>query len=100
MDIQYTPALREYMEKAGKKDIVVEMVEINNSDLDVTELHVHFLNDRMKEQFLTKRRYRAVETELGVVLFPPFPLKIEPVVTLGLKQFLCFRSISCTGIKV
>lgn len=100
MEFRYEPALRAYMEKTGHRDIVVEIVEINNSDLDVTELHVHFLTDRTKEQFLTKRRYRSFETELGVVLLPPFPLQMDEVVTFRLKKFLFFHSIGYTGIKV
>ena len=99
MEFQYDPALKAYMEQHGKKTIVVEMVEINNSDLDVSELHVFFPNDRIRERFLA-RRYRSVPTEMGEVLLPPFPLTFDEVVTFRLKKFLCFHSIGYTGIKV
>ena len=100
MEIRYEQPLRDYILKKGKKYLLVEMVEINNSDIDMTELHVRFVNQRLRDQFVDKKRYRVVETELGEVLFPRFPLQMEETVSFGLRSFLGIKSVRCTGIKV
>lgn len=100
MEFQYEPRLLDYMEQKNKRTIVVELVEINNSDLDITELHVRFVDARLRDQFLNKKRYRLHTTPHGEVLLPRFPLKIEETVHFGLKSFLCFHSITYTGISV
>ena len=100
MVFAYSPDLRAYMEKTGKKSILVEMVEINNSDLEVSELHVRFADRRTREIFTGKKRYRAVETELGEVLLPPFPLQLEETVTFSLRSVLGIKSIKYAGIKI
>jgi len=100
MTFVYSPALRGYMEKSGKRCILVEMVEINNSDLEVSELHVRFADARTRQIFTAKKRYRVVETELGEVLLPPFPLQPEDPVTFELRSVLGIKSIRYKGIKV
>lgn len=100
MEFRYEPQLQEYIRKHNKKTIVVEMVEVSSSDLEITELHVHFVDARMREQFLTKKRYRSVPTEFGEVLLPPYPLEYADTVTLGLKKILFFQYLTYTGIKV
>lgn len=99
MNIVYTPELTEYIRKHGHKTLAVELVELNNTDLEITELHPFFVNDRMREQFL-KKNYRVIPTELCDVLLPPFPLTLSDPVTFGLKSFLFFKHITCDGIKV
>ena len=100
MRFEYEPRLRAYMEKTGKKTIVVELVEVNTSDFDVTELSVHFVDARMRKFFLEKKGYRLIETELGEVLLPRFPLEMEETVTFGLKDFIVYKHITYEGIKV
>jgi len=100
MVFEYTPELRAYMEKTEKKSILVELVEINNSDLEVTELHVRFADKRTREVFTAKKRYRAVETDFGEVLLPPFPLQFEETVTFSLRSVLGIKMIRYKGIKV
>lgn len=100
MEFRYEPKLLEYMEKKNKRTIVVELVEINNSDFEITELHVRFVEPRLREQFLNKKKYRLHETEHGEVLLPRFPLEMEETVTFGLKSFLFFEHITYRGIKV
>ena len=100
MEFKYTPALAEYIKTHGKKTLVVEMVEVNNSDIDITELHAFFVNNRMREQFVSKKKYRVFPTELGEVLLPRFPLQIADTVTFDLKSFLFFKRITFDGIKV
>ena len=100
MRFEYEPRLRAYMEKTGKKTIVVELVEVNTSDFDVTELSVHFVDARMRKLFLEKKGYRLMETELGEVLLPRFPLEMEETVSFGLKDFIVYKHITYEGIKV
>ena len=99
MNIVYTPELTEYIRKHGHKTLAVELVELNNTDLEITELHPFFVNSRMREQFL-KKGYRIVAPEPVEVLLPRFPLQMEETVTFGLKSFLFFKSVTYTGIKV
>ena len=99
MKIVYTPELTEYIRKHNKKTLAVEMIELNNTDLEITDLHIYFVNKAMREQ-LIKKGYSVVETELGEVLLPRFPLQIKETVTFGLKSFLFFHHVTCDGIKV
>ena len=100
MEFQYTPQLREHMKQKGRTTVLVELVEINHTDLDVTEFHVRLADEKTTEHFLTKKRYRRVETAEGDVLLPPFPLQLADTVTFGLKSVLGFKYLTCQGIKV
>ena len=99
MEFRYEPDLLAYMEKSGKRTVVVELVEINNSDFEITELNVRFVDGRMRQLFLNKR-YRLYTTEVGEVLLPPFPLELEQTVTFGLRSVLLFKWLTYSGIKV
>ena len=99
MKIVYTPELTEYIRKHNKKTLLVEMIELNNTDLEITDLHIFFVNERMREQFI-KKGYQIHTTQLGEVLLPRFPLQMDEVVTFGLKSVLFFKHITCEGIKV
>lgn len=100
MEFKYTPELTEYIRKHHKKTLLVEMVEVSSSDLEITELHAYFINERMRDQFVNKKQYRVFPTELGEVLLPRFPLETEDTVTFGLKSFLFFKHVTYQGIKV
>ena len=100
MEFYYTPELREHMKKRGRTTVLVELVEINHTDLDVTEFHIRLADEKMKEHFLTKKRYRRVASAEGEVLLPPLPLELADTVTFGLKSFLGFKYLTCQGIKV
>jgi len=100
MTIRYTPELIEYMDKKNNHTILVELVEINNTDLEVVDLHVYLPHKNQREKFLKEKKYRIVNTEVGEVLLPPYPLKIDEEVTFGLKKFWIFTSLRCTGIKI
>lgn len=99
MKIVYTPELKQYILAHNKKTLAVELLELNNTDLEITDLHIYFVNERMREQLL-KKGYSIVPTELGEVLLPRFPLQMADTVTFGLKSFLFFKHITCDGIKV
>lgn len=100
MTIRYTPELLEYMDKKKNHTILVELVEINNSDLEVIDLHVYLPHKNQREKFLTEKKYRVVTTEVGEVLLPPYPLQLEEEITFGLKKFWIFTSMTYTGIKI
>lgn len=100
MTIRYTPELIEHMNKKNNHTILVELVEINNSDLEVIDLHVYLPHKNQREKFLKEKKYRIVNTEVGEVLLPPYPLQIDEEVTFGLKKFWVFTSLRCTGIKI
>ena len=95
----YQQSLIDYMKKHDKQTIVVEMVEINNSDFEISEFHIRFVDKRMRDQFIEQKGYRAVPTEHGELLLPRFPLDMDDTVTFGLKKVLFFNHITCEGIK-
>ena len=94
MTIRYTPELLEYMDKKNNHTILVELVEINNTDLEVIDLHVYLPHKNQREKFLTEKKYRVVTTEVGEVLLPPYPLQLAEEITFGLKKFWIFKTLS------
>ncbi len=99
MNFVYEPALQEYMIKKGKSTIVVEEITSNNSDFEITELHVHLIDEKKAEHFKKQKRYYSVKTKMGAVLLPPYKLKYDDTVTFGLKSFLGIKYVSYTGIR-
>lgn len=99
MKFVYEPALQEYMIKKGKKTIVVEEITSNNSDFEITELHVHLIDEKRTEYFKTQKGYYSVQTETGTVLLPPYKLKYEDTITFSLKSFLGIKYVSYKGIN-
>lgn len=99
MKFVYEPALQEYMIKKGKKTIVVEEITSNNSDFEITELHVHLIDEKRAEYFKTQKGYYSVLTETGAVLLPPYKLKYEDTITFSLKSFLGIKYVSYKGIN-
>ena len=100
MIFTYEPTLLEYMNKKGKHIIIVEEVTANNSDFEITELHVYLIHEKRAEEFKTKKRYRSIDTDAGIVLLPPLKLEFDDVVTFGLKSFLGFKYVTYKGIKI
>ena len=100
MTIRYTPELLEYMDKKKNHTILVELVEINNTDVEVIDLHVYLPHKNQREKFLTEKKYRLITTEAGEVLLPRYPLQLAEEITFGLKKVLFFHTLSYTGIKV
>ena len=98
MEFNYEPALLEFMENSGKRTILVELVQINNSDFEISELHVRFVDGRVRKLFLDKG-YRLHTTPHGEVLMPRFPLDTEDVVRFGLKKILFWNHLTYSGIK-
>lgn len=93
-------ALKEYMHKSGKTTIVVELVTAETSDIEISELHVHLVNDRQAAFFKEKKRYKACDADGGQVLMPKFPLECQDEIRFWLKSFLCFKTVGYEGIKI
>lgn len=92
--------LKEHMQRTGKSHIVVEMVTAETSDIEISELHVHLIDDRQAVFFKEKKRYRSFPVEDGEVLLPKFPLQCEEEVRFWLKTFWCFKSVGYSGIRI
>lgn len=100
MKFVYEPALQMYMKEKNKKNIIVEVVTSDSSDFEVTELHVHFVNEKQTAYFKEKKRFSSFVTEMGEVLLPPYKLEYAPVITFGLKSFLFIRYVTQDGISL
>ena len=50
--------------------------------------------------FLKKKRYRAVETEHGLVMLPPYHLEYDEIVTFRLRKVLLFHTVTTDGIRL
>lgn len=100
MQFVYEPALAKYMRQKGKKAIIVEIISSTSSDFEVTELHVHFVNDRQAAFFINTKHFRSIQTDMGEVLLPPYRLEYADTVTFGLKSFLGIHYITQNGIRL
>ncbi len=100
MKFVYEDALKEYMEKTGKRIIAVEVASSNCSDIEVTEIYVHFIKEKQAEYYKAKKRFRGYETEMGEVLLPAYRLVYEDTVVFGLKTFWFIKSVTYKGIKI
>ncbi len=98
MKFIYEPALQEYMRQKRKNTVAVEVVTSNNSDFEVTELHVHLVDEKRAAFFIEKKHFREHTTEYGSVLLPPYRLEYDETVTFGLKKFLFVRYVTWDGI--
>ena len=100
MNFVMEDALKEHMQKTGKHNIVIEVVSADNSDIEITELHVYLADNKRVAFLKAEKSYRGVETEMGEVLLPAFRLQYDKTVRFFLKKFLCFKSVGYEGIKV
>ena len=97
MEFIFEPALLEYMEEKKQKNIIVQVAE-THSDIDIQEIHVHVISDRLAEFNITEKKYRVEETAFGRVLLPKYPLEYADKVVFGLKKFWFFKSVTFQGI--
>lgn len=100
MKFVYTSELLKYMAQKKQNTLVVEVVEANHTDIEFTDLHIHFVNKRMADIFKTERKYRSVPTEHGEVLLPRYKLEYDETITFDLKKVFLFHSVTCTGIRL
>jgi len=99
MKFTYTPELLEHMKQKNNTTILVELVELNNTDLEIMELTIRLPDERTRDVFINKKQYRVIQTEVGEVLLPNFPLTYSDTVVFGLKKVLFFKQITCKGIS-
>lgn len=100
MEFVYEPMLQNYMKQKGKKNIIIEVISSNCSDFEVTELYVHFVNEKQTDYFKSKKNFRSVVTLIGEVLLPPYRLEYDEVITFGLKSFLGIKMLTQKGVRL
>ena len=94
------PELKALMEKRGKHTIAVEVASSDGSDFEVQELHVHLVSDRDAAALITRKHFHPRDAEGGGrVLLPNYRLEYDETVIFGVKRLLCFRLVSCRGIR-
>ena len=54
MNITYTPELLEHMKQKNNTTILVELVELNNTDLEIMELSVRLPDAKTRDIFINK----------------------------------------------
>lgn len=100
MTFHYSDELKAYMKDKGKSIILIEVVSPKYAEFEVTELYVHFVDERQAKYFQEKERYRLIQTECGSVLLPHFRLNYDEDVYFSLKKFLWITSIKYSGIRL
>lgn len=97
MEFIYESDLLEYMAQKKQNNIIVQVAE-THSDIEIQEIHVHLISDKLAEFNIAEKKYRAVKTAHGRVLLPKYPLEYEDEVVFGLKKFWCFKTVTYKGI--
>ena len=100
MEFVYGPTLAAYMDKKGKKHIVIDVLPANTSDIEITEIFLRFAKEEHCRYLMEKKKFRKVETERGWILLPNYHIDYEPTVTLDMAKFLCFHRFVFKGMKV
>lgn len=98
MRFEYTDRLVEFMAKKKKKNIIIEVVVCNNSEIEIADLHVYLIDDKRARYFKEKEGYGFVKTPVGEVLIPKFKLKYDEVIYFDLKSILFFSMVSYRGV--
>ena len=88
------------MNRKNKHTIAIEVAMCNNTEFEVSELHVHLVNDARAKFFKEKLAYGSIETEHGEVLIPRYKLIYADTVKFGLKKILWFETLAYEGIKM
>lgn len=100
MNFIYEPSLQKYMRQKSKKNIAIEVISSNSSDFAITELHVHFTNEKQAPFLITAKNFRSLATNMGQVLLPPYRLEYADTITFRLKSFLGIKYIAQEGIRL
>lgn len=100
MEFVYQPELVEYMNKTGKRDIIVELVSIDHSDIEMTDLHVFLANEKQIALFRDEKKYRCVKTSEGNVWLPKYKFETDEKIVFELKSFWIFKTLKYSGIRI
>ena len=100
MNFVYSDELCEYMRRKKMHTVVIEVVTCNNTEFEVSELHVHLVNDTRARFFKEKLAYGSIATEHGEVLIPRYKLIYSDTVKFGLKKVLWFDKFTYEGVKM
>jgi len=96
MEFIFEPELLEYMKQKGR-NIIVQVAE-THSDIEIQEIHVHLISDKMADFYVSEKKYKVLQTPQARVLLPIYPLEYADKVVFGLKKFWIFKTISFQGI--
>ena len=99
MEICYSDELLAYMKARGKYNISIEVAASNTSDIEVTEIFLRLVNDDFAE-YLKKKQYRSISTEVGQVLLPPYRLHVENRIRLGCRKRWLFHHLTVEGVSL
>lgn len=100
MTLTCTDALKDYMNKTGKKIIVVEVATSDSSDFEVSELYLHFTDEKQALLFEKRKNFHRFTLDWGTVLLPNYRLEYESVVTFDIKKVLFLHLLKQTGISL
>lgn len=100
MTFNFSDKLKDYIKKADKKYILIEVVTADTSDIEVTEIATRFVDEKMASTYVEKKKYREEETEVCTLLLPRYPIKYSDTVELDLKSFLFIHLITQKGMKI
>ena len=105
MVITVTPALREYLDRKKRKNIVVEVATTDTSDFDVSEIFIrlcdHKHRDYLKEkQDYIEKKIEGIDPSEFSVLFKPYRMELSPEIVFDVKNVWLFKKIVFSGIKL
>ncbi len=100
MEFVYEPELLEYMKAKERYDIIIELVSIDHSDIEMTDLHVFLANERQMKLFKEEKKYKSIKTSVGEVLMPVYKFDVDERIVFGLKATWIFKSLTYKGIRI
>lgn len=100
MDIRLTPQLTAYMKEKAVYGIIVEVASCDHSDLEITELHTHFVSEKQAQLFIKRQHFHPIHTPDTVVLLPNYRLELQKEIVFDLRKIGPFAMVKATGIDL
>lgn len=98
MNISYDQRLKEYMERKGRRHIVVEAISPIGCCADVTELTMRLVADDEAAN-LREKACRTLAGEMGDVLVLSRGLEYDEDIAFGLRNFLGVKDVTVRGLR-